>query len=122
MLLEDQEHDIQVKELVSETMCQQKYQGLQNIMVLMQYAWDVCFSMYWKEGYEITRIIQEWMLCPTFIATSSDTTKEVKAKVCLLHIGHKQENAFNRISKEMCTTIAAKLSQGVSMKSVMDYI
>lgn len=50
-------------------------------------------------------------------------TGEVQAEFCLKHVGHKQENAaFNRISKEMRTTITAKLSQGVSMNSLMDYI
>ena len=56
--------------------------------------------------------------CPAFITTRiSHATGEVEAEFCLTHVGHKQENAFNRISKEMRTTIA-----GVSMNSVMDYI
>ena len=49
-------------------------------------------------------------------------TGEVQAEFSLKHVGHRQENAFNRMSKEMRTTIAAKLSQGISMTSVMDYI
>ena len=49
-------------------------------------------------------------------------TGEVEAEFCFTHVGHKQENAYNRISKEMRTTIAGKLSQGVSMNSVMDYV
>lgn len=61
--------------------------------------------------------------CPAFITTRKcHATGEVQAEFCLKHVGHRQENAFNRISKEMRTTIAAKLSQGVSMNSVMDYI
>ena len=52
----------------------------------------------------------------------SRKTGEVQAEFSLKHVGHRQENAFNRMSKEMRTTIAAKLSQGISMTSVMDYI
>ena len=61
--------------------------------------------------------------CPAFITTRRyHATGEVQAEFCLKHVGHRQENAFNRMSKEMPTTIAAKLSQGISMTSVMDYI
>ena len=61
--------------------------------------------------------------CPAFITTRRyHATGEVQAEFCLKHVGHRQENAFNRMSKEIRTTIAAKLSQGVSMTSVMDYI
>ena len=61
--------------------------------------------------------------CPAFITTRRyHATGKVQAEFCLKHVGHRQENAFNRMSKEMRTTIAAKLSQGISMTSVMDYI
>ena len=61
--------------------------------------------------------------CPAFITTRRyHATGEVQAEFCLKHVGHRQENAFNRMSKEMSTTIAAKLSQGISMTSVMDYM
>ena len=61
--------------------------------------------------------------CPAFITTIRyHATGEVQAEFCLRHVGHRQENAFNRMSKEMPTTIAAKLSQGISMTSVMDYM
>ena len=61
--------------------------------------------------------------CPAFITTRRyHATGEVQAEFCLKHVGHRQENAFNRMSKEMRTTIAAKLSQSISMTSVMDYI
>ena len=61
--------------------------------------------------------------CPAFITTRRyHATGEVQAEFCLKHVGHRQENAFNKMLKEMRTTIAAKLSQGISMSSVMDYI
>ena len=51
--------------------------------------------------------------CPAFITTRRyHATGEVQAEFCLKHVGHRQENAFNRMSKEMCTTIAAKLFRG----------
>ncbi|XP_014679733.1 PREDICTED: uncharacterized protein LOC106819642 [Priapulus caudatus] len=60
--------------------------------------------------------------CPAFITAWTYVTGEVKAEYCLKHVGHRQESAYNRISPEMRTTIAAKLAQGVSMNSVLDYI
>ena len=51
--------------------------------------------------------------CPAFITTRRyHATGEVQAEFCLKHVGHRQENAFNRMSKEMRTTIAAKLFRG----------
>ena len=49
-------------------------------------------------------------------------TGEVAAEYYLQHVGHKKEVAFNRISSEMCSCIAGKLAQGVSMNFIMDNI
>lgn len=49
--------------------------------------------------------------CPAYITTRTDhLTWEVEAEYCLHHVGHKQENTYNRISKEMRTSIAGKLT------------
>ena len=61
--------------------------------------------------------------CPTFITARTDAvTGEVAAEYCLQHVGHRQEIAFSRMSAEMRCRIAAKLAQGVTMNSIMDYI
>ena len=61
--------------------------------------------------------------CPAFITARTDAvTGEVTAEYCLQHVGHRQEIAFTRISTDMRSRIAAKLAQGVSMTSILDYI
>ena len=58
-----------------------------------------------------------------FITARVDTvTGEVEAEYCLQHVGHRQEIAFTRISADVRSRIAAKLAQGVSMNSILDYI
>ena len=109
------------KELVCETTCWQKDQALPKIVVAI-------------EVERLSRNARERAMkskdlpgldahAPAFITTKNQlATGEVQTEFCLKHHRHRQENSFNTISKEMPTAIAGKLSQGVSMSSVMDYI